>query len=225
MIVEMLILSIARKYPFGGLLRHQYLAGPFLLLAAFVVVDQLIASLGQTAGYVLTGVIGMLVVGNLIVAAPKIVIWPDLLLYTDETNAYRSMFPDPEAVYLDHWGVIGYFIHTDNIPRHFVRRIAGNGPVDQYHAGRGKKGVEIFYDKGRNTLDMSDPAVYRSFAACLKQAGIKELTVFMFQPGDVPFPHPDLLKQTIIENASSQGLSVSKLAVGPATVFAGFSLE
>jgi hypothetical protein len=181
--------------------------------------------LGRIAGNFLTGFIGMLVVGNLIVAAPRIVIWPDLVLYTQEMDAYRAMFPDPEAVYVDHWGVIGYFIHTDNVPRHFVRRIAGNGPIDQYHAGRDRKGVEIFYDKGRNTLDMSDPAVYRSFAACLKQAGIKELTLFMFQPGDVPFPHPDLLKQTIVKEASAQGLSVSKLAVGPTTVFAGFVLK
>jgi hypothetical protein len=148
------------------------------------------------------------------------------LLYREEMNAYKSLFPNPEAVYLDHWGVIGYYIHTNHRRRRFVRRIAGDGSVDQYHADGIPKGVEIFYDKGRSTLDMSDPAVYRSFAACLKQSGINELTLFMFHPGYIPFPDaPDLLKQKILKEASAQGLSISKLTVDTTTIFAGFSLK
>src|SRR5262249_41703869 len=41
MVTELVGLSVARAYPFGGLLRHQYVVGPFLILAAFVVIDRL----------------------------------------------------------------------------------------------------------------------------------------------------------------------------------------
>jgi hypothetical protein len=226
MSLELLILSIARKYPFGGLLRHQYVVGTFLILAVFVVVDRLVAMSGPGARNTLLGSIGFLVIGNLIAASPRILTVPDELLYREEMNAYKSLFPNPEAVYLDHWGVIGYYIHTNHRRRRFVRRIAGDGSVDQYHADGIPKGVEIFYDKGRSTLDMSDPAVYRSFAACLKQSGINELTLFMFHPGYIPFPDaPDLLKQKILKEASAQGLSISKLTVDTTTIFAGFSLK
>ena len=42
-VLEMMILSLAGRYPFGGLTRHQYIAGPFLILAAFSVFDDVLA--------------------------------------------------------------------------------------------------------------------------------------------------------------------------------------
>jgi hypothetical protein len=229
MTLEMLVLSIARKYPFGGLLRHQYVAGPFLLLAVLVVVDRLVSTLSQRSGYALLGSLGVLTLANAAAASPHMIAMPDTVLYSQEIGAFRSIFPNPEAVYLDHWGVIAYYIHTDERQRRFVRRIAGGGPIDEYHVEgirRMDPGVEIFYDKGRSTLDMSDPAVYRSFADCLRQTGIKELTLFMFHPGYIPFPDaPDVMKQRILKEASAQGLSISKIAVDKTTVFAGFVLK
>jgi hypothetical protein len=226
MSVEMLALSIARKYPFGGLLRHQYLAGPFLILTALVVLDRLIGTLNRHARRAVLFSIALMITGNLIARARSIVVWPDLVLYSREYDTYKSMFPNPEAVYVDHWGVIGYYIHTDQLPRRFIRRITGGGSIDEYHAGGKTNGVEIFYDKGRSTLDMSDPSVYRAFALCLKQAGIRELTLFLFEPGDIPFRDPPgVLQAKIVGLAAAQGLSISKIAVDSTTVFAGFVLN
>jgi hypothetical protein len=226
-VLELLAASLAREYPFGGLLRHQYIAGPFLLMAAFVIADTL-TSVGSpalriaTSALLLTGC-----VANLIIEGPKLVLYPGQVLLNDEFIAWSAAFPDTHAVYLDHWGVIGHFIHTNDRRRVFVRRLADDALIDQYHISDGTpEGTEIFYDKTRDVLDLSDASVYRSFAACLRGAGVGELTLFFFSPGNRPFDRmPDDLKTLIVQKAAEQGLAAINVRVSRTFVFAGFALK
>jgi hypothetical protein len=226
-VLELLAASLAREYPFGGLLRHQYIAGPFLLMAAFVMADTF-TSVGSPAlriampALLLTGC-----VANLIIEGPKLVLYPGQVLLNDEFIAWRAAFPDTHAVYLDHWGVIGHFIHTNDHRRVFVRRLADDALIDQYHISDGTpEGTEIFYDKTRDVLDLSDASVYRSFAACLRGAGVGELTLFFFSPGNRPFDRmPDDLKTLIVQKAAEQGLAAINVTVSRTSVFAGFALR
>ena len=223
MVLELLVASLARKYPFGGLLRHQYIAGPFLLIAAFVLLDDLVSRLGSIMRRAIPAVVLAAVVLNLVVEWPTLIVYPGVVLLTEEYNAWRAAFPDTHAVYLDHWGVIGYFIHTKDRPRHFVRRIKDRAHIDQYHV---PDGVEIFYDKTRDNLDLSDPSVYRSFASCLRDSGVGELSLFLFLAGDKPFDlSPHDLETLIVQKAAEQGLIASKVVAGPTTAFADFKLR
>jgi uncharacterized membrane protein len=225
-VLELMTLSLAGKYPFGGLVRHQYIAGPFLLLATFSVVDDALSLLISGLRVVLLTVVALLMASHLIVAWPGIIVYPDgPKLYSWAFDHYQSSFPQAQAVYVDHWGVIGYYMNTDNRKRRFVRGITGVAFIDQYRVGRPSGGIDIFYDKSRYNLDLSDPMLYNSFATCLTESGIKELTLFFLTPGDVPIADPNGLRSTIIERAADGGLSATKVVIDHTAVYAGFILK
>ena len=226
MVSELVGLSIARAYPFGGLLRHQYVVGPFLILAVFVVIDQLASFVGRRARFAIMASTGLLLIGNLVVRWPTLVVFPNAVVYTEQFNRYRAAFPNARAVYVDHWGVIGYFVHTDDRPQRFVRRIDDVFEIDQYHIDGPSAGVEIFYDKSRYVLDIRLASLYRSLAKCLRQSGVKELTIFFFTPGDVPLKDdPETLRRIVTQTAAEEGLTATKVVAGTTTIFAGFELR
>ena len=226
MVCELVGLSVARAYPFGGFLRHQYVVGPFLILAAFAVLNRLALLLGRRARMGLMIVTGALLIGHLIDRWPRLIVWPNHVVYTEEYDHYRAAFPDAPAVYVDHFGVIGYFINTDDRRRRFVRRIDDVFAIDEYHIDGPSGGVELFYDKTRYTFNMRYLSLYRSIARCLRQSGVKQLTVFFFTPGDLPLKDaPETLERIIRETAAAEGLTAPKVVVGRTTVFAGFELK
>ncbi len=226
MVFELFAASLARKYPFGGMLRHQYIAGPFLLIAAFVVADSLYAIAGTALRRAVPGLLLAACLANLVAAAPALVVYPGLLLLKKEYAAFQSVFPESRAIYLDHWAAIGYFIHTSDRPRRFVRRIPGEAEIDEYHVDGGPPGgVEMFYDKSRNSVDLSDGSVYASFAACLRASGVQELDLFFYSPGDRPVDQtPGKLEQLIAKQAGRRGLLTTMVVVGHTYLLAGYSL-
>ena len=122
--------------------------------------------------------------------------------------------------------MIGYFVHTDDRRRRFVRRIDDVFAIDQYHIDGPPGGVEIFYDKSRYILDVRHASLYRSFARCLRQSGVKELTMFFFSPGDVPFAdNEETLRRIITQTAAKEGLTATKVVITRTTIFAGFQLK
>jgi hypothetical protein len=226
MVCELVALSIVRAYPFGGLLRHQYIVAPFLILSAFVVIDRAASLLRRRMQAALIATTAAALIVNLLVRWPTLVVFPNLVAYTTQFNSYRDAFPNARAVFVDAWGVIGYFIHTDDRPRRFVRRIDDVFPIDQYHVDMPGGGVELFYEKSRRTINVRHASLYRSLARCLKQSGVRQLTMFFFAPGDVPMADgPEVVRQIIIDTAAEQGLRATKVVVGPTTIFAGFELK
>jgi hypothetical protein len=218
MVLELLAASLAGKYPFGGMLRHQYIAGPFLLIAAFVVLDAL-----PNLRYAIPAVVLAASIANAVIEVPKLIFYPGVVLLQPEFDAWHSAFPNARAVYLDHWGVIGYFIHTSEQPRSFVRHIPDPAVIDEY---RTPDGVDIFYDKTRNVIDFSDPSVYRSLADCLRDSGVKELTLFFYSPGDKPIDWtPNDLENLIVGRATEQGLTTIKVVAGKTSLAAAFKLR
>lgn len=220
-VLELLIASLLRKYPFGGLLRHQYLAGPFVLIAAFVVLDCLVSAAAKPLRHAIPALLLAASIANLAAAGPMLIRYPGTVVLQEQFRIWQSAFPDANAIYLDHWGVMGYFVHTRDRPRSFVRRIPDEAAIDEY---RLPGGTTIFYDKTRDGLDFSDPSVYRSFAACLRGSGAKMLSLF-FAPGDKPFAvGPENMKELITRNARDQGLIATKVVIAGTSLFAGFRL-
>ena len=223
-VLELLAASLIDKYPFGGMLRHQYIAGPFLLLAAFAVLDVVLDEFPLASyQYAIPALILTASAANVVVEGPKLVWYPGVVLASNEFNAWRAAFPGPRAVYVDHWGVIGFFIHTADQPRTFVRSIPGDATIDEY---RIPDGTKIFYDKSRILLDFSDPSVYRGFAACIKNSGIKELTVFFFSAVDKTINEPQgALEATVRRKAAEQGLVATRIIVTPTLLAASFQVN
>ena len=224
-VIELLAASLFQKYPFGGMLRHQYIAGPFLLIGSFVVLDCLVSLVGPRLRLAIFGLVLAASISNLIVEGPGLIQYPGAVLMEAEFRAWQGAFPDARAVYLDHWGAIAYLIHTRERPRTFVRRVPDDAVIDQYYVPGEHGGTEISYDKTRDSLDFSDPSVYRSFAACLRASRVKELTLFFFSPGDRPFGQsPENMQKLVAVQAARQGMTTTKVVVGPTYLLAGFRL-
>ena len=227
MVSELIVLSLKRLYPFGGLMRHQYIVAPFLVVAAFLLLDRLVSLLIPVLRVAALILICGCIALNASVVWPTLIVGRGIVIYQREFDDYRAAFPDARAVYLDRFGIIGYFINTDDQPRRFVRRISDPSFIDQYSiCGGSPEGTQIFYDKSRDNLDLADPTVYRSFAACLRQSRLKELTLFFFTAGNRPFEKPPaILKQLVIDTAAQQGLAATKVVVDGTAVYAAFTLK
>jgi hypothetical protein len=223
MVVEMMAASILGKYPFGGLLRHQYIAGPFLLLAAFAVLDRMTAAFRHLPRYAIPAL--ALCIGATGFAAHRssLIRLPGYVLLTEQYRDWRAAFPHAQAVYVDHWSAISYFIHTSTEPRTFVRPIPDAAEIDEY---RTPGGIHIFYDKTRELVNVADPTVYASIVSCLRQSGLREITIFLTSPGMRPLNlHNGKLESIVAKRASSEGLRLTKLALGPTYAAAGFTLQ
>jgi hypothetical protein len=224
-VLELLTASLFQKYPFGGMLRHQYVAGPFLLIGSFVVLDCVVSHAGQRLRLAVSAFVLAASICNLIADGPGLIQYPGAVLMEAEFKAWHAAFPDAGAVYLDHWGAIAWFIHTRERPRTFVRRVPGDAVIDEYYVSGENGGAEIFYDKTRGSLDFSDPSVYRSFAACLRASRVKELTLFFFAPDDKPFSQsPERMQKLVTVEAAQQGMTTTKIVVARTYLFAGFRL-
>jgi hypothetical protein len=225
--IELVVLSVTCSYPFGGLLRHQYIIAPFLIIAAFAVADTVTSKPWTWLRAGVPGVLTALILANALVAAPKLVVNPGGTEFTSDYNEYRAAFPHSDGVYLSHFTVIEYFTRTDGEPRRFVRQVFDPIRIDEYQMGRpGERTITLFHDKGRYVPDLTDETLYRSLAACLRQSQVRELTLFYNLPwAGKPLPlAPEPLKRKMIELAERHGMSVNKIVVDGNRVFAGFSL-
>ncbi len=226
MMVEMLASALLRQYPFGGLERHQYILAPFLLLSAFVFLDALASVAGPMAGRGLTVLVAAAIVANPAYNWRNLIQFPDAMILTNEFSAYSAAFPKARAVYLDGFSVWGFYVHTNDGARQFVRSISGPAQIDQYRIrGGAHDGTIIFYDKSHMYLNWFNQAFYASFAACLRQSGLDELTVFWFSPGGQPLEQPPgEIEEEIRADTAAQGLTTTKLVIGKTMVFGGFRL-
>ena len=225
-VVELLAASLVNRYPFGGMLRHQYIAGPFLIVAVFVILDALIPLANPYLQRVIPAVILVICILNVAVGGPKLILYPGVVLATQEFNSWHSAFPDAHAIYLDHWSVEAYFIHTSTRPRQFVRRIPDDAVIDEFHIPDGTpEGTDIFYDKTRILADVLDPSVYRSLAACLRVSGAKELDLFYMEPGDKSIELSPAELERVSRYAAEQGMTVTRVDAHPKSLSAGFRLR
>jgi hypothetical protein len=218
-VFEIVAAAILGKYPFGGELRHQYIAGPFLLLAAFAVLDRLNVKLPRA---VIPALALCVSVAGFASQRSSLIRFPGVVLQSEQYRAWRTAFPHAPAVYVDHWGAIAYFIHTSTEPRTFVRHIPAAANVDEY---RTPDGIHIFYDKSRDIADLADSATYASVASCLRTSGLSGITIFLMSPGDRPLDlHNGKLESIIADLAARHGLRLTRFAPGPQYAAAGFKL-
>jgi hypothetical protein len=219
-VLGMIAAAILAKYPFGGMLRHQYIAGPFLLLAAFAVLDRLSAKVPRA---VIPALAVCASVAGFAAQRADLIHYPGAVIGTEQYQAWRAAFPHAPAVYVDHWGVIAYFIHTSTEPRTFVRHIPDSADIDEYST---PAGVHIFYDKSRDAADLADPALYDSVSSCLRTSGLRAITIFILSPGGQPTDlHHGKLESIITDLAARSGLRLTRFAPGPDYAAAGFTLR
>jgi hypothetical protein len=224
-LVQLMVAAAIRLYPFGGFLRQQSLLFPFLILSVFLLPDRLAAALPPRAVYALAAFLALAIAAVSYVkfdASPKVT----ETLLTERMQRFNRLFPAPEAVYVDQYNVIAFFMHHDNWKWKFLGRLTSVADVDIYRVSRGTEQVLVFRDKGRWLADCLDPALYDSLAASLRSKDLSTITLFRLDQNEEPWGGLELkaYRQSVTDLAGSHGLCVQQQLIHNRDVYEEFRL-
>ena len=213
MLAQLMVAGVLDKYPFGGLLRQQFLLFPFLVLCVFLVLDRLSGSIPLRARYVLTALLFAAILGVSYLefdAYPKV---KGPYLFADEMERFNHLFPSPGAVYLDRYNLTAFFIYHDDWKWKFDRGVDSAPDVDIYRVSRGTDHLLVFRDKGRWVAECLDPTLYRDLAACLRSRRLPSIILFRVAQNRDSWgtAEQNAYRQSISQVAASQGLCVENL--------------
>jgi hypothetical protein len=220
-LVELVVASVLRVYPFGGFLRQQSILFPFLVLCAWVLPDRLLAAIPRRAAYALAGLLSLAVLAvsyQAFNAYPKV---KDTLL-TEQMQKFDRLFPAPQAIYLDQFNLIAFYLHHDDWRWQFDGHVPGLPDLDVYRVSRGNKQLLVFRDRGRWILDSREPALDANLAACLRSRGLARMDLFRLAQDGAPWEAAELraYRKSIAESTVGAGLCLQELNVDGRDVYA-----
>jgi len=224
MLIEIMVASLVRVYPFGGFLRQQFILFPFLILCAFFLVDGLAAAIPRRAAYAMAGVLSLGIVAMSAWAFdryPKI----EEPFFTEQVQRFNSLFPNPAAVYVDQFNIVAFFLHHHDWKWEFVGRVRSLPNVDIYRVSHENRSLLVFRDKGRWLADAQDATLYRALAVCMRSKSAPSITLFrLAQDEGEPWEAGELkaYRTTIAELARESGLCVQQLSTHYRDVLAEF---
>jgi hypothetical protein len=140
-----------------------------------------------------------------------------------QMDAFRHLFPAPEAVYVDGVNVIKLFMHHHDWRWRFVGRNRSESQ-DLWHVVNGTRAFYVCKDTTGVLLDLSEDATYERLAACLETTGARQVAVFRPQAENGRPPWPIEQTVTVAERGASRaGLTAKSMAVIGTDVYAGFA--
>jgi hypothetical protein len=186
---QLMILSAARRYPFGGEMRQQSILAPFFILTGFVILDGLVSILRnrfmRTIAFIL---VLALIIGNFVYGwsvFPKIAREID----TSQYDIFRSMFPNPHVIYVDQLSQTIFFIHDHESRWVFEKRYDQNSQRtargQQYFAysyrttDASGQPLEVFRDRRVWNFDLSNPGSYQWLATSFRMIGLHSAILFL----------------------------------------------
>lgn len=228
-------LALLRRYPYGGMLRHQY----FLFPLAVIVLALLIDAVARRSRRRIGGLaVALLALAGLLNAAN----WLSHLQPTrfrphpHQVRRLHRWFPAPEAVFVDQFSLILLFMHYHERPWTFVRRVRGHGPIEVWRVGAGDPpgpdgagGTGGFYvcrDQGQWLLDLSWPVTYQRMSRCLDATRAERLAVFRPQQWETTASWPVArTRELCVEPARAAGLVPEKVVLHEQDVYATFTRD
>jgi hypothetical protein len=214
------------RYPYGGELRHQYVVFPFLVLAVGVAVGAMVVCLHQRLHRVgMTVLFGLLVAAS---AAQALLSLPHVQgrLVQLEMDRFRKLVPDPQAVYVDGFNLIAFFMHYDEWDWRFSGRSPGQLPLDLWRVSRGDQSFYLCRDRLTWMINLAEPRVYQSLNACRQLANSDRVALFELEQQGVvaPIPSGTVDPEAMVRlRASEAGMAVAKLQLDRGNVFAEFA--
>lgn len=218
-----MLASVVGAYPFGGLLRQQFLLFPFLVLATFLFLDRLASMLPsrQVSTIFLCALIPLICWSGVDELRSKR-IYPDDA-FSRETALFESTFPSPEAVYVDQFNLIGFFSKHHQDKWSYAGRPAGKRFSDAYYVTNGNKKLVLFRDRVRWNLDLTDPMVYSDISRSLRSGGTTSVTVYCVSQFGKEVPGgEDAFRIQMAQLAAKQNMRIEKVVFDHANVFAAF---
>jgi hypothetical protein len=220
-LAQLMLAGALGKYPFGGLLRQQFLLFPFLVLCAFFISDRLFAAIPRRAAYLLAGLLSLAIV---VVSYWRFDAFPKVkeALMTEQIQRFERLFPAPAAVYLDRFNLIAFFLHHDDWKWEFDGQAGSIADVDVYRVSRGERRMLVFRDKRRWILDCGDATLYDNLAGCMRSRGLSRIDLFRLAQDEAPWETGELsaYRKSVTESAGAVGLCVQELLIQDRDVYA-----
>jgi len=224
-VVQLVVLSLADRYPFGGEFRHQSIVAPFAFLTAFLLLDRLAgltkSSLARNALFLSVG----LLVASAFAFGWRDYPWSSAPLVDAEYRHFRALFPDARNIYGDNTSFIFYYSRNHNSKWTFEDRfLARDQRIIVYKVDDGTgHPVRLLHNKPRTWFELTDPETYQTMTDALRSAGVR--SVVLYEVGR----SWDAASAKVIENkihvlAAAADLECGRYEVGPNYVFAEFTL-
>jgi hypothetical protein len=140
---------------------------------------------------------------------------------------YDRLFPSAQAIYIDQFNLITYFMHHHNWSWQFISPLPGpaSATVDVYKLSRDNHSVILFRDKDHWNLDLRDPRLYSQMASGMKTWRLSSTTIFcLAQPVGKTRTEAQVTayRDRVAELSAANGLCVQRLDLDNYDVYAEF---
>ena len=214
LLAELIVGALLRWYPFGGNDRHQSILFPFLALTAFILLDQLIACV--SASWLKSGILGATAV---LIAANFSYQWHKMPrrsveLLTREYKIFQANVAPAQALYVDQFTLIAYYIQTHDWKWDFHRHFHEPDRVDEYNlTSTSGQRLMLLRNIDQWNFDLSKPEIYKVLARSLHDAQLTTANMFLVKqvPGHADPSAIAAEKNRIRRFAADAGLQVTSL--------------
>ena len=178
LVSELIVLAVIGRYPFGGEARQQSIIFPFVLLTGFLGLDGSFSFLR----FPLMKKLVLFFTAALIMVSfcywwPK---YPKISqeLFTPEYNLFASGLHPTQAVYVDRFSSIAYYIHTHTWRWQFQSHFVDPKRVDSYGLTT-PSGEHLILLRNRQwNFDVRSPDFYTDLAKSLRTAHVSGADLF-----------------------------------------------
>ncbi len=180
LLVELIAASLLGRYPFGGFDRQQSILFPFLFLTGFVLLENFATYwLHPNVRIAAAGALAILIAMQFAYGWRKLPHDPQEL-FTDEYRTFQSKVAPAQAIYLDQFTLIGYYIQTNQWRWKFHRHLNELHRIDEYELtpSSGQR-LTLFRDLDAWNFDLHNPAVYEVLARSLRASGLTNANLLL----------------------------------------------
>lgn len=171
-------LGLARIYPFGGPLRHQFYLFPSAILLVALSLDTLAARLAARRTRVAVVLAALAAVAAVFGTGYRSANRDPREPYQDEARAFAAACPADAAVYLDQFGLITFFAHHHDWAWHTLHGTPSRWSIDRYELTRGDTHMTVFRDRTWWSIDLDAPRAAPALRECLEAVAPRHLVIF-----------------------------------------------
>ena len=180
LLAELIFVSLAGRYPFGGFDRQQSIFFPFLIMTTFLLLDWTVARLRLVwlRGTVLAAV-AILIAANFSLSWQKTPGNSEELCTAEYKTFLSSVIP-AQAIYVDQFTLIGYYIQTHQWKWKFRTHFLAPERVDKYDltSPSGQKLV-LLRNVDQWNFDLHKPEFYQVLARSMRGAALTSANLFL----------------------------------------------
>jgi hypothetical protein len=214
MLAQIAVASVARKYPFGGYLRQQFILFPFFVLCAGILAERLTLFLQRDARRLALAAVAIAIAA---VSLNRFEEYPKVTqnVFGDQMQRFEEVAPAPATVYLDQVNVITFFLYHHDWRWSFLEGDHPAPGIDVYRLRKGSRQMLVLRDRSKWNAQPDDSAVYSKLAIFLRMRQTADVSVFSARDPSLGPIDVAAERRAIVTLASWEGICVQRLALDP----------